>query len=199
MRTIMMDVDGVLVCGRPQDGAHLFTDLEQDLGIRLEVLQREFFVPRWPDIVTGRKPLVPELEAVLARIAPDLSAETLIDYWFRNDSRIDEAVLAAMIACRAKGDKVFLATNQDHRRASYLMKDMGLAAHVDGIFYSAALGHRKPEDAFFTLATEKAGVAASDIMFVDDAEANVLAARAFGWNAVHWRAGMNMAATLAAL
>lgn len=197
MRTIMMDVDGVLVCGRPQDGAHLFTDLEQDLGIRLDVLQREFFVPRWPDIVTGRKPLAPELEAVLARIAPDVSAETLIGYWFRNDSRIDPAVLAAMGACRERGETVFLATNQDHRRARYLMENMGLAAHVDGIIYSAQLGYRKPSREFFVLATQKAGAAIEDIVFIDDSEDNVLA-RAFGWAAVHWVPGMNMAATLAA-
>lgn len=194
----MMDVDGVLVTGRPQDGAHLFTDLERDLGIRLEELQREFFVPRWPDIVTGRKPLAPELEAVLETIAPDVSAETLIDYWFRNDSRIDEDVLAAMKVCRARGEKVFLATNQDHRRASYLMENMGLAAHVDGIFYSAALGHRKPDAAFFAEATERAGVAAADVLFIDDSEGNVLAAREFGWTAVHWMPGMDMAATLSA-
>lgn len=42
MATIMMDVDGVLVTGRPQDGAHLVADLEKDLGISLEVLQRDF-------------------------------------------------------------------------------------------------------------------------------------------------------------
>lgn len=196
MRTIMMDVDGVLVCGRPQDGAHLFTDLERDLGIRLDVLQREFFVPRWPDIVTGRKPLAPELEAVLARIAPDVSAETLIDYWFRNDSRIDPAVLAAMGACRGRGETVFLATNQDHRRARYLMEEMGLAEHVDGIIYSAQLGYRKPSREFFALATQKAGAAIENIVFIDDSEDNVLAARAFGWAAVHWVPGMNMAAAL---
>ena len=54
MRTIMLDVDGVLVRGRPQDGAHLFTDFESDLGIPLELLQREFFASRWSAIVTGK-------------------------------------------------------------------------------------------------------------------------------------------------
>ena len=96
MATIMMDVDGVLVTGRPQDGAHLFTDLEKDLGVSLEILQREFFKPRWPDIVTGRKSLLPELAEVLATIAPTVTAERLIDYWLINDSRIDMAVLDAM-------------------------------------------------------------------------------------------------------
>ena len=190
MRTIMMDVDGVLVCGRPQDGAHLFTDLERDLGIRLETLQQRFFAPHWPDIVTGRKPLQPHLATVLAEIAPDVPAETLIEYWFRNDSRIDNAVLDAMATLRAAGNGVFLATNQEHERAHYLMEDMGLSGHVDGIIYSAAIGHRKPGEAFYEAATRRAGVAAADIVLIDDTEENVLAARAFGWQAVHWRPGM---------
>ncbi|MBN9332537.1 MAG: HAD family phosphatase, partial [Devosia sp.] len=96
MKTILMDVDGVLVSGRPQDGAHLFTDLERDLGIPLPLLQSTFFKPHWPDIVTGKKDLMPELAAVLAEIAPDVPAQALVDYWFRNDSRVQPDVLEAM-------------------------------------------------------------------------------------------------------
>lgn len=197
MRAIMMDVDGVLVAGRPHDGAHLFTDLEKDLGIPLEELQREFFAPRWPAIVTGQKPLLTELAEVLAQIAPLVSAETLMDYWFRNDSRIDTRVLQSMDELRARGDRVFLATNQEHLRADYLMKNMGLAEHVDGIFYSAAIGHRKPSPVFFARAAEGAGVPAEHIVLVDDTEENVLAAREAGWRAVHWKPGMRVDRALA--
>jgi putative hydrolase of the HAD superfamily len=198
MRTIMMDVDGVLVGGRPQDGAHLFTDLEQDLGIPLDLLQREFFKPRWPAVVTGQKALLPELSEVLAVIAPAVSAEALIDYWFLNDSRIDQDVLHAIGELRAAGDRVYLATNQEHMRASYLMIDMGIEGQVDGIFYSAALGHRKPFKEFYTLATEATGAPLDSIILVDDTQDNVLAARDFGWNAVHWKQGMALSEELAA-
>ena len=199
MATIMMDVDGVLVAGRPQDGAHLFTDLEKDLGISLEVLQRDFFKLRWPDIVTGRKSLQPELADVLATIAPTVTAERLIDYWLINDSRIDMAVLDAMRSLLQRGHRVYLATNQEHLRANYLMNDMGLARDVDGIFYSAALGHRKPEQGFYSKITEQLGVEKSEIILIDDTEPNVLSAREFGWQAVHWVPGMVVAEALAGL
>ena len=199
MATIMMDVDGVLVTGRPQDGAHLFTDLEKDLGISLEILQREFFKPRWPDIVTGRKSLLPELAEVLATIAPTVTAESLIDYWLINDSRIDMAVLDAMRSLRQQGHQVYLATNQEHLRASYLMNDMGLARDVDGIFYSAALGHRKPEPEFYSKITAQLGAEKSEIILIDDTEQNVLSAREFGWQAVNWVPGMVVAEALAGL
>ncbi|MQB04320.1 HAD family hydrolase [Agrobacterium tumefaciens] len=187
MRVVMIDVDGVLVCGRPLDGRHLFTDLEKDLGFSLEVLRQEFFVPRWTSIVTGKRPLKPELAEVLQTIAPHVDADTLIKYWFENDSRVSLDVLDAIDTIRSNGVKVFLATNQEHMRANYLMNDMGLSASVDGIFYSAALGYRKPATEFYERATIEAGVAASQIAFIDDTLENIEAATAFGWNAFHWK------------
>jgi putative hydrolase of the HAD superfamily len=188
-RVLMVDVDGVLVNGRPRDGQHLFADLEADLGVPLDKLQAEFFAPHWEAIVTGRAHLMDRLAPVLARLAPTLQPERFLEYWFENDSRIDEDVLAALRHYRAGGHRVFLATNQEHLRATYLMETLGLAADVDGIFYSAALGDRKPGAAFFRLAAQGAGAAPGDIVFVDDAEANIEGARKAGWAAIHWTGG----------
>jgi putative hydrolase of the HAD superfamily len=197
-KLLMLDVDGVLVDGRPQDGKHLFTDLETDLGISLDSLQQAFFTPYFQAIVTGKDALQPRLAAVLKKIAPGVSADSLIAYWFENDSRIVTPVLDAVGTLRQAGARVFLATNQEHLRARYLMEDMGLGHHVDGIAYSAALGWRKPKPEFYRLAAELAGAEPADIVLVDDIEANVLAARAAGWRAVHWHAGMELLPALSA-
>jgi putative hydrolase of the HAD superfamily len=186
MKVLMVDVDGVLVHGRPSDGLHLFTHLERDLGLNRDLIQKEFFQTHWGDIVTGRDDLEPRLASVLEKIAPGLSATTLIDYWFTNDSRLDRTLLADLAALRAKGIPMFLATNQEHRRAAYLMQTLGLSAHFDGIFYSAMLGYQKPASEFFRLATERVGIAANEIAFIDDFPANIEAAQQFGWKATHW-------------
>ena len=197
-KVLMLDVDGVLVDGRPQDGKHLFFDLEADLGISLDSLRQAFFAPYFQAIVTGRDQLRPRLASVLKKIAPEVSAATLIDYWFRNDSRIVPDVLAAIGPLRQAGMRVFLATNQEHERARYLMEELGLSRHVDGMLHSAALGHRKPQPEFFRRAAELAEATPAEIVLVDDIEANVLAARRAGWRAVHWRAGMALLPALAA-
>ena len=155
LKVLMVDVDGVLIHGRPEDGLPLFTFLERDLGLRLDLLQQEFFRPYWGDIITGREALEPQLASVLERIAPHLSAATLIDYWFKNDSRLNRDLLKELGILRESGITFFLATNQEHMRARYLMEQAGLGAHFDGIIYSAALGHRKPSPDFFRLATER--------------------------------------------
>ncbi|KQT48440.1 haloacid dehalogenase [Devosia sp. Leaf420] len=198
-KTILMDVDGVLVTGRPQDGAHLFTDLEVDLGISLEALQSGFFRPSWSAIVTGQKKLVPELTEALKTIAPHVSAQTLIDYWFKNDSRLDTQVRDAMRELRAAAHLVYLATNQEHLRARYLMETLALGAEVDGIFYSAAIGHKKPSPEFYAHVGRALASKGDSIVLIDDTEANVLAARAHGWSAIHWLPGMTIPAALATL
>ncbi|EJT03124.1 HAD-IA family hydrolase [Rhizobium sp. CCGE 510] len=198
MKVLMVDVDGVLIHGRPADGLPHFTYLERDLGLRVELLQQEFFQTHWDDIIVGREPMEPRLASVLEKIAPHLSAETLIDYWFENDSRLDRALLDALAALRQSGITLFLATNQEHRRAGYLMEEAGLDAHFDGIIYSAALGHRKPSPEFFRLATERAGALPGEIAFIDDMAENIDAARQFGWNAAQWTAGATLGATLPA-
>lgn len=197
MKVLMVDVDGVLVHGRPSDGLPLFTHLERDLGLSLDVLRREFFTPFWPDIVTGREPIEPRLTSVLAEIAPHLEAEALLRYWFENDSRLDERLLEDLAELRKSGVTLYLATNQEHRRAAWLMNEHGLAKHFDAIFYSAKLGHRKPSQDFFRLATAATGLQPGDIAFIDDAAENIEGARQFGWKAVHWSPGMNLKDALA--
>lgn len=99
---------------------------------------------------------------------------------------------------RRSGVALFLATNQEHRRARYLMEGAGLGAHVDGIIYSAALGHCKPSPDFFRLATERAGALPGEIGFIDDMAENIEAARQFGWSAAQWTAGARLHETLSA-
>ncbi|WP_108659520.1 HAD-IA family hydrolase [Acuticoccus kandeliae] len=197
-RCLMLDVDGVLVNGRPQDGRSWAHDIERDLGIAPAALQAQFFAPHWRAIVTGRKALLDTLETCLPAIAPNLAPSDFLAYWFANDSALDTALLAECDAMRAEGLRILLATNQEHMRAAHLMETLALADHVDGIVYSAAIGACKPDPAFFAAAERAAGTGGANLTLVDDTAANVEAARAAGWSAVHWRTGDSLAARLAA-
>lgn len=199
IRVLMVDVDGVLVHGRPADGRPVFSELKQDLGLSVERLRAEFFNRYWEAIVTGREPLLPRLAAVLAEIAPQINAEQLVAYWMRNDSRVLPEDVAALDEARAAGLKVYLATNQEHIRAAYLLAEMGLGAHVDGIAYSAALGARKPEEAFYRLAMEQVGAVPEEIGFVDDVADNVAAARRAGWRAAQFTGAETLREVIAGL
>lgn len=193
---LMVDVDGVLVSGRPSDGRPWASDVEVDFGFSVEQLQEEFFAPYWKDIIIGQSNLNQHLRPALAKIAPRLSYKDFIAYWFENDARLNVELLEQLDQQRGSGRRVYLATNQEHSRAAHLMEVLGLARHCDGIFYSAALGCKKPDKNLFERASALSGFQAEQLLLIDDTPANVTAARASGWNAVIWSEGSTLGTTL---
>lgn len=66
------------------------------------------------------------------------------------------------------------------------METLGLAEHVDGVFYSARLGVKKPDMEFFTKVQAAAGLRGEELLFIDDVGQNIEAALKAGWQAHHW-------------
>ena len=184
IKALMVDVDGVVVVSNEPHGWS--THLERDLGLAPSRLQDAFFAVHFDDIVRGRAALRDRLTPVLAEIAPHLSAEILIAYWFEQDAHLDHGLLAQIDVLRAMGLKAHLATVQEHERADYLWTRLGLKDHFDAIHYAADLGWAKPADGFFNTVAARCGFAPEDLFFIDDKIANVDAAKALGWNAAVW-------------
>ena len=186
IKALMADVDGVLVDGRPEDGRPWHTSVEQDLGFTSDTLHEEFFAPYWEDIVLGRVGLMEHLTTALQKIAPHVSPAAFVSYWFERDSRLIEPLLQELALLRSAGIRVYLATNQEHLRAACLMDKLGLAERVDGIFYSARLGAKKPDMNFFTKVQAAIGLCGEELLLVDDSPTNIEAALKAGWQALHW-------------
>lgn len=186
VRALMVDVDGVLVDGRPEDGRPWRTSIEEDLGFSAETLHEQFFAPYWESIVLGRTGLMEHLIPALQTIAPHVSPAQFVSYWFERDSRLVLSFLPEFAWARAAGVHVFLATNQEHLRAAYLMEIVGLTRHVDGMFYSARLGARKPDREFFARVQAQVGLCGDEILLIDDSRENIEAALNAGWHALHW-------------
>lgn len=183
-KALMVDVDGVVIVHPHPEGwaAHL----ERDLGLSRTLLQSAFFEPHWQDVILGRARLRDRLAPVLAEIAPGLSVDRLIRYWFENDAHLDHDLLTQLAAVRAGGVELHLATVQEHERARYIWGELALKRHFDGIHYAAELGWAKPAAQFFRAVTARSGFAPDEIFFIDDKQANIDAARAEGWNAALW-------------
>ena len=186
IKALMIDVDGVLVDGRPEDGRHWQTSIEDDLGVSSATLHEQFFAPYWEDIVLGRAGLMEHLTIAFQDIAPHVTPTTFLSYWFERDSRLVAAFLPELALARSRGILVYLATNQEHLRAAYLMGALGLAEHVDGIFYSARIGAKKPDIEFFAKVQAAAALGGDEMLLIDDSLQNIEAALRAGWQAFHW-------------
>jgi putative hydrolase of the HAD superfamily len=183
-KALMVDVDGVVIVHPDPQGwaAHL----ERDLGLSKTLLQSAFFEPYWTDVILGRAGLRECLGPVLAKIAPGLSVDQLIRYWFENDAHLDHDLLAQLAAVRAGGVELHLATVQEHERARNIWGELALKRHFDGMHYAAELGCAKPDEAFYRAVVARSGFAPDEIFFIDDKQANIDAAHAEGWNAALW-------------
>lgn len=191
---LMVDVDGVVV--RSANPLGWSADIEHDLGIPAAAFQSRFFQVHWDDVVHGRAGLRERLDVVLAEIAPQVSCEQLIRYWFQGDAELDARLLTQLAAVRATGVALHLATVQEHERAAYLWNDLGLRDHFDDMHYAANLGASKPARAFYEAVERRVGMRGSAIAFIDDNESNVRAARERGWLAVLWTSGASLDALL---
>lgn len=183
-KALMVDVDGVVIVHPDPKG--WATHLERDLGLSPALLQSAFFTPHWPEIILGRARLRDRLTPVLAEIAPRLSTDELIRYWFENDAHLDQNLLAQLASIRAEGVTLHLATVQEHERARFIWEELALKQHFDAMHYAAELGWAKPAGKFFRAAAERSGFAPDAIFFIDDKQANVDAARGEGWSAAVW-------------
>ena len=195
LRCLIVDVDGVVVVA--PDGRRWDADLEADLGIAPAALQEGFFRRHFHDIILGRADLFERLEPALAEIAPQVTAQALVDYWFYKDSRLDEVLLQDLAQLRAGGLALHLATVQEHHRARFLWETLGFRERFDAIHYAAALGCAKPDPAFYENAQARAGFAGPEMLLIDDSVRNVEAARAAGWRAAHWDGTRPLADVLA--
>jgi putative hydrolase of the HAD superfamily len=182
MTILALDLDGVVVLGHP-DGGRWDKDIERDLGIDPRRL-RHFFQTHWSEIVVGEADLFETLERIWPELASDGNIRSFVAYWFAMDSRLDADVLAQVDAWRGEGRPAYLATVQEHHRARHVWEELGLRSHFDGMLYSAELGARKSERAFFEKARARLPARSADeILFLDDTPANVETARSAGWRA----------------
>ncbi len=180
----MVDVDGVVV--RHPQGLRWDHDLQADLGLDPDLLQQRFFAAHFKAIITGQADLYDRLGPVLAEIAPHLTPQAVVDYWFAKDAHLDAVLLEDLARLRGDGAALHLATVQEHHRARYLWETLALKDRFDAIHYAADYGVGKPDPAFFKAVEARTGLSAKDLLLIDDSPRNVEGARACGWSAVLW-------------
>ena len=72
------------------------------------------------------------------------------------------------------------------------------AAILDPMFFSSRIGACKPSPEAFAAVEAALGLASAEILFIDDTAANVDAALARGWEAIHYLSNAQLVADLAA-
>jgi putative hydrolase of the HAD superfamily len=182
VRAVLWDADGVLqhlpegweASMRPVVEGHL-TDLDAFLLEAFEA-ERPALVGEvdWPEVLPG----------LLERWGIAHLYDDALRVWLTIEPQ--EAVRELVSELRAVGVSCYLATNQSAHRARFMAENLGYDGLLDGAFWSYELGVAKPDPAYFAAILEHLALPGEEVLFVDDNERNVEAARSVGLHAVHW-------------
>ncbi len=179
MQLIAWDFDGVL--NRSVENAEFLwhSDFERDLGVSLKSFtDYHFRSGRFAEVLVGRRDLSDLAAEWIASEGYGISADDVLDYWFRKDDNPDQDLIALM---QALPHRQVIATNNEARRAAYIREVAGWGARVEAIFASGPMEAAKPDPGFFAQITDWSGLTAGEILLVDDSTENIEAARALGW------------------
>ncbi|HJP96854.1 MAG TPA: HAD-IA family hydrolase [Candidatus Saccharimonadales bacterium] len=171
---VYFDINGCLV----RFFHRAFTELAALTGAPADVVETAFW--HYNDRVCRGDMTMDQFNVALAK---ELGVDTVnwTDYYMEAIEPIP--VMHEIAAWAADHYHIGLLTNImpgfiEVMRKKGLIPDL----HYDVIIDSSEVGAIKPESKIFEVATQKAGVSPSEILLVDDARANLMAAEKQGWH-----------------
>lgn len=146
-----------------------------------------FFKTFYKDCQCGNKDLKEELPKMLSKWNWDGSVDELLAYWFESEKDLNVELLQIVADLKSKDVKCYVTTNQEKNRLNFLKENMDFDALFDMVFASCEIGVGKPERPYFETIWEQMqkdtpGITKSDVIFWDDQEKNIVAAKEFGFD-----------------
>lgn len=175
---VLFDCDGVM-CPPMRFAAVL----HQEHGITRE-MTKDFFTGVFSEALRGDALVRDLLPSYLKRWGWTSDVDVFLKLWVESEREADVSMLSLVQEYRDKGFKVCLATNQESHRARYMRTCMGFEDVFDELFISCELQAMKPDRAFYERITNALDASPEQIIFIDDQEHYVSAARDFGWNSI---------------
>lgn len=97
-----------------------------------------------------------------------------------------EATVALVGRLKAAGRRLFFLSNMPAPYSDHLERTHDFVRWFDDGIFSARVLEAKPHRAIFEIAQRRFGRAPGELVFLDDHVPNVDAARALGWQAIHF-------------
>ncbi len=182
IQAVLFDADGVLQ--QPVEGGReKVACLDGSTTPNDEFLQ-DFLKAEMP-CLRGDADMADTIAEVLKKWGSPFSVEQAIETHTKIVAMNPESI-EVVHDLRKSGLPAYLATNQHEYRARYMSEVFGYADIFDGEFYSCRLGTKKPEPDYFYAILRLLPIAPERLLFIDDRDQNVAAARSVGINGVEY-------------
>ena len=196
IKVILFDADGVIqksarafipslesIVAASNKQTTLFTKLYAAVGANASTAQQfinDIIAAEQPCMVSS-KDFPSAIAQVLSNWEIDVPLTEVLTIW-DNITPYPE-VLELIKTLQVKGYSCGLATNQQSYRASVMQKELGYDDLFDNNFYSCEMGVKKPNSEYFEYIISKLEIPASQLLFIDDKDANVETAKQVGLEA----------------
>ncbi len=185
IQCIAWDFDGVLN-RNVVNGRFIWQDGLGDFGIDKKVFEDFMFADGFWPIMRGEEDLLHRLQRFRDHAEFAADPEELLNYWFGADALPCQQMLDLMERAEASGLRQIIATNNEHRRSSYIENEMGYSTRIEKLYSSGRMGVAKPDAAYFRAIERDMDLAPEQILFIDDFRENIDAAASCGWQVHHF-------------
>lgn len=181
--TVLFDADGVVqrqvlpwsqAFGSCLDGGQL---------PKIDEFIKDLVLAEEPSLV-GNGDFADAVGDVLKRWNCSVNLKDFLQIWTRIESYGD--VIEVVQALRKSGFRCCLATNQQSHRAAHMSANLRYRQLFDREFYSCELRLKKPDDKYFLEIARQLNSQPQRVLFLDDHEVNVDAARSIGFHATKY-------------
>lgn len=195
--TVVFDLGGVLFDWNPR---HLYRKLFAEDEAAMERFLAEVCTSDWnlqQDAGRYWAEAIAELSGRYPEHAPLI--EVFRSRWPEMlKGQIDGSV-AILQELKDAGTALYALTNWSHETFPIALERFPFLSWFNGILVSGAERLIKPDPRIFSLLTERYGLRADELVFVDDNLGNAEAATALGWHGIHFVSPGALRAELAAL
>jgi putative hydrolase of the HAD superfamily len=201
-KKVIFDLGGVLLRWRPHELLRACLPAHTGTPQAIRTLEARFFEGfggDWAEFDRGRIEPGPLAERIATRTGlTPADARRVIDAVPDELQPLPPSV-ALLERLYAAGQELYFLSNMPEPYAAHLEANHDFLRRFSSGIFSARVGLVKPEPALFAHANAAFGVTERAAVFIDDAVKNVHAARAAGWQAIHFESAEQCSRELVAL
>ncbi|MDO5057765.1 MAG: HAD family phosphatase [Lautropia sp.] len=193
---VVFDLGGVLVDWNPR---YLYRQIFQS-GTEMEDFLAKVCSPAWNEQQDRGRPWAEAVRLLQAQYPA---------YWHEidaYDTRWEETLrgelpdtVAVLHELRERPVRLLALTNWSQEKFPVARRRFAFLQHFEGILVSGEEKMAKPDAAIFALMASRYHLTPARTVFIDDSEKNVQAARALGWQALHFTGADRLRQQLQAL